>query len=245
MSVKGTTLNFLFLIGYVLAIDDPCAAGHYREFPSQNIGARQEGCLSSVFEECDFYFNDTLWYTSFFGKLLTHCPRDRSCGSPLPVWIDGPYPNENDGLVNRTVCIKKESLCCSTILTMEIKNCSTFAVFRLPNVPSCPSAYCFESNLPCETTSTSTTTTTSTPVTHRTTEPHIPSSEYRPTTKPKEYINERPDLLIGMLIGGFVVLVSIATCVILYAKFWRKPQRISTDQYPVVITNSALPYKQP
>ncbi|XP_052218438.1 uncharacterized protein LOC127836054 isoform X2 [Dreissena polymorpha] len=72
---------------------------------------------------------------------------------------------------------------------MEIKNCSTFVVFRLPNVPSCPSAYCFESNLPCETTSTSTTRTTTTTVTHSKAEPYIPSSEYRLTAKPKEYIN--------------------------------------------------------
>ncbi|KAH3807270.1 hypothetical protein DPMN_135605 [Dreissena polymorpha] len=58
----------------------------------------------------------------------------------------------SDGIMDRTVCVKTDGDACKETVTIQIKNCSSFYVYKLQRLPDhlgCPAAYYFVSNDLC------------------------------------------------------------------------------------------------
>jgi cysteine-rich repeat protein len=95
-------------------------------------------------ESCDSGMGNK-WYR-FQGaagiKMPTTCPSKYSCGTDAPGWMQGNYPNQNEGIVNRTVCYHWDSSCCKWSNTIQVRNCGLFYVFKLPDTPNCSLKYC-------------------------------------------------------------------------------------------------------
>lgn len=83
------------------------------------------------------------------------CPDKMSCGTIVPIWMNGTHPTEADGIVQRNACANFDSgdpagsSCCRHTLEIGVKNCTDFYVYLLKPAPSCPMAYCAGSRAPC------------------------------------------------------------------------------------------------
>ncbi|XP_052795437.1 oncoprotein-induced transcript 3 protein-like [Mya arenaria] len=181
---------------------DPCAVGNHQEFPTYGFGARKHNCSQDLLASCDYYL-DKQWYTSSLGSLLNACPTVASCGAAFPAWIDGQLPGVADGIVNRTVCIKRGTRCCAeSNLTAQIKNCNGFFAYNLPPLNECSSAYCLASDLPCKSSTTGLTVTS-------------------PTTGVSK------TLLTGVYVGAGVVIYMIGAAIVFYIRLKCKESKIA------------------
>ena len=57
------------------------------------------------------------------------------CGTKHPGWLNGKHPTIADGVVTRTVCFSEKANCCLWHNTIEVKNCSSFYVYKLQKPP--------------------------------------------------------------------------------------------------------------
>ena len=57
------------------------------------------------------------------------------CGTKHPGWLNGTHPTIVDGVVTRTVCFSEKANCCLWHNTIEVKNCSSFYVYKLQKPP--------------------------------------------------------------------------------------------------------------
>ena len=77
----------------------------------------------------------------------TACPPRYTCGTLHPGWLTGDHPTVDEGEVQRTVCFSKGlGRCCEEASFIEVKNCSSFYVYRLSPSAKCPYRYCFTYN---------------------------------------------------------------------------------------------------
>ncbi|XP_071126275.1 uncharacterized protein [Mytilus edulis] len=71
------------------------------------------------------------------------------CGALYSIWMNGTFPDTEE-VANVTACTASYSGdCCSHPMDIQIKNCSSFLVYNLVAVSSCPQRYCFGSEMPC------------------------------------------------------------------------------------------------
>ncbi|XP_052215273.1 uncharacterized protein LOC127833831 isoform X2 [Dreissena polymorpha] len=160
--VLDTVVNFWIYIHGTKS--DPCLTSKVLI----NVGSRNDQCLVTDFplneRPCDQYL-DQDWYRTDDGVIRTKAPVDGNCGADAAAWLKDALPAVSDGVANRTICIREESNNCEGEFSIEIKNCGLFFVYYLlsiPNIFNCPAAYCFDSSLPCTTSTTTTSTTTTT-----------------------------------------------------------------------------------
>ena len=59
------------------------------------------------------------------------------CGTKHPGWLNGTHPTIANGVVTRTVCFSGKANCCSWHNTIEVKNCSSFYVYKLQKPSRC------------------------------------------------------------------------------------------------------------
>ncbi|CAC5392587.1 unnamed protein product [Mytilus coruscus] len=80
----------------------------------------------------------------------TECVQDGGrCGALYSVWMNGTFPDEEE-VANVTACTASYTGdCCSHPMDIQIKNCSSFLVYNLAAVTTCPKRYCFGSEMPC------------------------------------------------------------------------------------------------
>lgn len=57
-----------------------------------------------------------------------------------------PIPSTTNDTVDRLVCIKRNSGCCEGNVTVKVKNCGDFRVYKLKKPHGCPQGYCFGKN---------------------------------------------------------------------------------------------------
>ncbi|XP_071123915.1 uromodulin-like [Mytilus edulis] len=93
------------------------------------------------------------WYriTSKSGeKMPTECVQDGGrCGALRSVWMNGTFPVTGK-VTNVTACTSNyDGDCCLNSMNIQIKNCSSYLVYKLVAVTSCPQRYCFGSEMPC------------------------------------------------------------------------------------------------
>ncbi|KAM5151667.1 uromodulin-like [Mantella aurantiaca] len=100
---------------------------------------------------CDYSLSG--WYR-FKGEydlqIPERCIPENSCGTYIPIWMNGSHPTVSDGVVNRKACSHWYDGCCTQSFNISVRMCPDgFYVYKLQNTPSCSSAYCTESNFNC------------------------------------------------------------------------------------------------
>ncbi|RMX46721.1 hypothetical protein pdam_00015671 [Pocillopora damicornis] len=80
------------------------------------------------------------WYRFSAGagtSIPTHCLPHHRCGTDLPGWMDGAHPTVDEGVVSRKVCFHGYHNCCHRHIMINVRNCSSFVVYRLKPVSIC------------------------------------------------------------------------------------------------------------
>ncbi|PIO23404.1 hypothetical protein AB205_0048350, partial [Aquarana catesbeiana] len=93
------------------------------------------------------------WYRfkgEYDQQIPEHCIPQYSCGTAIPIWMNGSHPTVSDGIVNRTACSNWYDGCCTYPYNISVKMCpGGFYIYKLQSPPSCNYAYCTESNYSC------------------------------------------------------------------------------------------------
>ncbi|CAH1783571.1 unnamed protein product [Owenia fusiformis] len=97
------------------------------------------------------------WYrfTSGVGwKMPQVCPAIGQCGAEFPMWLNDSYP-ENDTFGHEAkMCIhfpvNRDDACCLLHMTIEIKMCKSYAVYKLDSTVNCDASFCVGLETPCE-----------------------------------------------------------------------------------------------
>lgn len=190
---------------------DPCKRFNSRDIPyldSRHPSIQYSSKTSDVNKFCDLYaLDDGIWYVSDF-NITGKCVEQESCGSRLPIWLNGTVPSVAEGAVNRSACLRSYDDCCAKSYKLMIKNCVYYNVYCFWNLPQdCPERYCFDVDLSRVTTPRPTTTSSTTTTTKR------PSSKQASSASPesantirKTHDNDERNTVIG-LTSVIIVLV--------------------------------------
>ncbi|XP_066029944.1 uncharacterized protein [Pocillopora verrucosa] len=76
----------------------------------------------------------TGWFTyngSAGTRMATTCVPAEHCGTLVPGWLAGNHPSVDEGLVVRSVCLSMSQVCCMTSVSVLVRNCSGFFVYKL------------------------------------------------------------------------------------------------------------------
>ena len=99
---------------------------------------------ANVNSKCDSALA-TAWYR-FNGtagsKMPTSCLPSDKCNTAATGWLDGAHPTPHGGVVNRRVCFSWGGGCCRWQVSIKVKNCGSFYVYRLTKPPNCHLRYC-------------------------------------------------------------------------------------------------------
>lgn len=63
------------------------------------------------------------------------CVPTNRCGTLVPGWMAGTHPGVVEGVVERSACFSMGQLCCMVSVSMRVKNCSGFYVYKLDTMP--------------------------------------------------------------------------------------------------------------
>ena len=89
------------------------------------------------------------WYRFSAGagtSIATKCiSKGKRCGTDVPGWMNGTHPTVDEGVVSRKVCFSGYRNCCYRNVTINVRNCSSFFVYRLKPLSYCNSRYCGKS----------------------------------------------------------------------------------------------------
>ncbi|XP_016101336.1 uncharacterized protein [Sinocyclocheilus grahami] len=106
---------------------------------------------------CDYNYNWNGWYRLFYNgqsvQMPDSCVGSGMCGTPSPLWLNGPHPQLEDGVVTRQVCGSTWNDCCGhKSHPIQVKACpGNYYVYEFVRPTFC-SAYCAEVNVPHTTT---------------------------------------------------------------------------------------------
>ncbi|XP_021376208.1 pancreatic secretory granule membrane major glycoprotein GP2-like [Mizuhopecten yessoensis] len=127
------------------------------------------------------------WYAfEYSASIPTSCPQTFSCGTLLPVWMNGSHPSATEGPVTRKMCVNAgfDTSCCSSKFDIGVKNCGTFMIYYLNPTPGCPIAYCSDYKDSRSTTGVTLTTAGTTLSTSALTKPSLTTTQPTNATKP-------------------------------------------------------------
>jgi len=97
------------------------------------------------YNKCDFQLYNKGWHR-FQGaagtKMATKSPGFRKCGASFPAWLDGAHPTVAEGTVRRKVCINKHNVECKENSFVDVKNCTSYYVYKFFLSHNCPFRYC-------------------------------------------------------------------------------------------------------
>ncbi|XP_065118800.2 uncharacterized protein [Paramisgurnus dabryanus] len=97
---------------------------------------------------CDSLVNWSGWYRLFINGQSAQMPETCvdmfSCGTFAPLWLDGPHPRVEDGVVSRHVCGNWNNECCHfEFYPMKVKACpGNYYVYEFVSPTYCYTAYC-------------------------------------------------------------------------------------------------------
>ncbi|XP_036420945.1 uncharacterized protein LOC118804553 [Colossoma macropomum] len=101
---------------------------------------------------CDSHFNWNGWYRLFYHgmniRLAESCVPTSRCGTSYPLWLNGPHPQIEDGVVTRQVCGSTGSDCCYYKSTpIKVKACpGNYYVYGFVSPSTCNAAYCTDAS---------------------------------------------------------------------------------------------------
>ncbi|CAB4045378.1 Hypothetical predicted protein, partial [Paramuricea clavata] len=91
---------------------------------------------------------DNAWYrfsSEAGGEMPTTKPKYGSCGTYVPIWMNGFHPTIEDGIVARKACAnvpRLRPLGCGYSYNIHVRNCSGYYVYQLKTPAHCTLAYC-------------------------------------------------------------------------------------------------------
>ncbi|KAI4873664.1 hypothetical protein NFI96_032776 [Prochilodus magdalenae] len=97
---------------------------------------------------CDRRFSWDGWYRFFYYgmniRMAESCVPTSRCGAYYSLWLNGPHPEIEDGVVTRQVCGNAGSDCCLFGSTsIKVKTCpGNYSVYKLFRPKYCNMAYC-------------------------------------------------------------------------------------------------------
>ncbi|XP_076866545.1 LOW QUALITY PROTEIN: IgGFc-binding protein-like [Brachyhypopomus gauderio] len=101
---------------------------------------------------CDVDFNWNGWYRLLYNgmdiRMAESCVDVYRCGSYYTLWLNGPHPQVEDGVVTRQVCANAGSDCCFYKSNpINVKACSgNYYVYQIVKPMTCNMAYCTDIN---------------------------------------------------------------------------------------------------
>jgi len=132
-------LSHIYLHICVFPLVDVC---HWQNYQNLTDAKRRYDYETQGYGKCDILNG---WYR-FQGaagtKMVTTCPPQFRCGAAYPVWLSGGHPTVAEGKVTRNVCINKGGNCWYDLLSIQLKNCGSYYIYKLLYPGDCPARYC-------------------------------------------------------------------------------------------------------
>jgi len=95
--------------------------------------------------KCDKELRNKGWHR-FQGaagtKMATKSPGFRKCGASFPAWLNGAHTTVAEGTVRRYVCSSDEVAECKEQSFVDVKNCTSYYVYKFYALFACPFRYC-------------------------------------------------------------------------------------------------------
>ncbi|XP_057213801.1 uncharacterized protein si:ch73-181m17.1 isoform X2 [Triplophysa rosa] len=101
---------------------------------------------------CDNSFSYNGWYRLFHNgmniRMSENCVGQYSCNTQVGLWLNGPHPRIEDGVVTREVCGDEGNGCCSFKSTpIRVKACpGNYYIYEIAKTLHFCSAYCTDAN---------------------------------------------------------------------------------------------------
>ena len=139
----GRISVFITVVFLVANASDPCGTYKSLDNPYRSTGyVAREGIDLMI---CDNNLQ-TGWYR-FVNKVGGKMPETKvgrgHCGTVAPIWMRGQHPSIAEGIVTRTACVNFNNLHGGCIpISIKVKNCTDFFVYRLVPPYGCQMAYC-------------------------------------------------------------------------------------------------------
>ncbi|XP_076123056.1 pancreatic secretory granule membrane major glycoprotein GP2-like isoform X2 [Alosa pseudoharengus] len=98
--------------------------------------------------KCDRSVQWLGWYRMFYLGMSVRIPEVcvpiQRCGTNAPLWLDGPHPSLEDGIVTRSVCGNWNNDCCYfKSSSIQVKTCpGNYSIYELVAPSGCSLAYC-------------------------------------------------------------------------------------------------------
>ena len=129
---------YLHICVFKLFLEDEC---HWKKYQNISDGQRKHDYVTTS-AKCD---NDLDGWYRFQGaagtKMVTTCPPLKRCGADFPIYMSGTHPTVAEGRVTILACIHKQR-CCDGPVSIEVKNCGSYYIYKLGNPKQCPARYC-------------------------------------------------------------------------------------------------------
>ena len=92
---------------------------------------------NNVTTDSDLYLKNWFAFNGSAGDLIaTSCVASNHCGTSVPGWMLGRHPSVVEGVVRRFACFSQKQQCCMYSVSIRVRNCSSFYVYKLDSVPS-------------------------------------------------------------------------------------------------------------
>lgn len=132
-------LIFAFATGFHLSVADPCT--DYTELPFADLRF-----VHNVYKVGDHPINDrylkSAWYRAGNEDMPTFPPKLLSCGTKMPIWLNGTIPPVSAKEVSRSACVMT-GMNCTKKYTVKVQNCGLYRVYFLSQTKGSEQAYCF------------------------------------------------------------------------------------------------------
>ena len=110
----------------------------------QNLtDAERKYDYETVNSKCDDTLNGWYRFQGAAGtKMMTTCPPISRCGGDFPAWLSEDHPTVAEGTVTRKVCIHRFTNCCDKWVSIDVKYCGAYYIYKLKSPKRCDTRYC-------------------------------------------------------------------------------------------------------
>ena len=132
-----------------------CYGTHYKTIndPRRSTGYDVSSSNNTRNHLCDRHLlQDNAWYrfsSEAGGEMPTRRPKLGSCGTYVPIWMNGSHPTIEDGIVARKACANVFPFGCGYRYNIHVRNCSGYYIYQLKTPANCVLAYCAGKFISC------------------------------------------------------------------------------------------------
>ena len=139
------------LIAYVVTISTGLGVSYCNNVKYITIDdpRRSTAYNSSVQKLCDrSIIQNNAWYrfsSEAGGEIPTTKPVPGSCGTVVPIWMNGFHPTVQEGTVTRKACVNvphQYPFGCGSSYSIKVRNCSGYYIYQLKTPLGCYYGYC-------------------------------------------------------------------------------------------------------